>query len=195
MFGRPMATAEIEQLWDCYAAGETAAVIARKLGRPYVTVNDRIREAGGVRPLIPRAPERALTLIEREEISRGLAAGVSLRCIAASLGRPASTVSREVARNGGAQRYRAMTADAAAVRRRRRPKPSKLATCPVLRAAVEDKLAVKWSPDQIAGWLREEYPDDGDMWVSHETIYRSLFVQSKGALNRQQTRHLRTAVG
>jgi hypothetical protein len=91
MFGRPMATAEIELLWDCYAAGETAAGIARKLGRPYVTVNDRIREAGGVRPLIPKAAERALTLVDREEISRGLAAGVSLRCIAASLGRPAST--------------------------------------------------------------------------------------------------------
>jgi IS30 family transposase len=187
-----MATAEIEQLWDCYAAGETAAVIARKLGRPFQTVNDRIREAGGVRPVIPKAAERALTLDDREEISRGLAAGESMRCIAARLGRPASTVSREIERNGGASRYRATTADSAALRRRRRPKPSKLATCPVLRQAVEDKLALKWSPGQIAGWLRREHADDKEMWVSHETIYRSLFVQSKGALKRQLTAHLRT---
>ena len=192
MFGRAMALAEVEQLWQCYAAGDTAAVIARKLGRPFQTVNNRILEAGGVRPVIPRAPERALTLVDREEISRGLAAGQSLRCIARGLGRPASTVSREVTRNGGARRYRATRADSAAEQRRRRPKASKLATCHALRDVVQAKLELCWSPGQIAGWLRDEHPDDQEWWVSPETIYRSLFVQSKGALKRQLTAHLRT---
>ena len=123
MFGRPMTTAEIERLWDCYAAGETAAVIARKLGRPFPTVNDRIREAGGVRPVIPKAAERSLTIVDREEISRGLAAGESIRCIAARLGRPASTVSREITRNGGVSRYRATTAEQSPGIHRQGPDP------------------------------------------------------------------------
>jgi IS30 family transposase len=187
-----MTVAEVTELWDRYAAGETVAVIARALNRPFQSVNDRIRTAGGVRPVIPQRSDRHLSWTDREEISRGLAAGESLRLIGRRLGRAASTISREVAANGGRDRYRAAVADHRAMLNRRRPKTSKLALSAALREVVADKLAVKWSPFQIAGWLRREYPDDQEMWVSPETIYRSLFVQSKGALNRQLTRHLRT---
>jgi IS30 family transposase len=127
-------------------------------------------------------------LAEREEISRGLAAGDSCRVIAQRLGRAPSTVSREVARNGGRRRYRAQAADAAADRRARRPKPPKLVLQPRLRAMVEDKLALCWSPQQIAGWLPLAFPEDPVMRVSHETIYLSLFVQSRGALRRELQR-------
>jgi IS30 family transposase len=135
---------------------------------------------------------QALRLAEREEISRGLAAGDSCRWIAQRLGRAPSTVSREVARNGGRRRYRAQAADAAADRRARRPKPAKLVLQPRLRAVVEDKLALRWSPQQIAGWSPLAFPEDPVMRVSHETIYLSLFVQSRGALRRELQRCLRT---
>jgi IS30 family transposase len=131
-------------------------------------------------------------MAEREEISRGLAAGHSYRRIAAELGRAPSSVSREVARNSDRKRYRAQAADIAAYRRARRPKPSKLVLVPRLRVVVEDRLAHRWSPEQIAAWLRRTYPDDSEMKVSHETIYLSLFVQSRGALRRELTRHLRS---
>jgi IS30 family transposase len=137
-----------------------------------------------------RSPLR-LWLAEREEISRGLATGESLRVIAGRLGRTASTVSREVARNGGRARYRACRADRAAVRNMRRPKVAKLARCLRLRKAVEAKLERRWSPQQIASWLVLEFPDDAEMRVSHETIYLSLFVQSRGALRKELTRYLR----
>ena len=188
----PMSVEEVALLWDLYAAGETAAVIARRMNRPFVSVNERILTAGGIRPVIPRRPVRALTAAEREEISRGLAAGESLRCIAGRLARPASTISREVARNGGRRQYRAARAERSAMLRRRRPKAAKLATCHALRDEVQSKLEVCWSPRQIQCWLRVEHPDDQEWRVSHETIYRSLFVQSTGALNRQLTRHLRS---
>jgi IS30 family transposase len=138
-----------------------------------------------------RSPLR-LSLTEREEISRGLAGGESLRAIARRLGRASSTISREVAANGGPRRYRACRADKVAVRRMRRPKPAKLAVCPRLRAAVEAKLLEYWSPQQISGWLGTEFPDDPEMRVSHETIYLSLFVQSRGALRKELTRYLRS---
>ena len=133
-----------------------------------------------------------LSLAEREEISRGLAGGESLRAIARRLGRASSTVAREVAANGGRRRYRALPADRAALRRMRRPKPSKLAICARLRAVVEAKLEVRWSPTQISGWLVDTFPDDPEMRVSHETIYLSLFVQSRGALRKELTRSLRS---
>ena len=138
-----------------------------------------------------RSPLR-LSLLEREEISRGLAAGDSLRVIAGRLGRAPSTVSREVTANGGVRRYRACTADRAAVRRSRRPKASKLAQCERLRLVVEEKLEERWSPEQISGWLVREFPDNPEMRVSHETIYQSLFVQSRGALRRELTTCLRS---
>ena len=138
-----------------------------------------------------RSPLR-LSTTEREEISRGLAAGESLRVIAGRLARAPSTVSREVARNGGRPIYRACRADRAAVRNMRRPKVAKLTRCPRLREAVEAKLELHWSPQQIASWLVLEFPDDAEMRVSHETIYLSLFVQSRGALRKELTRYLRT---
>jgi IS30 family transposase len=140
----------------------------------------------------PRRSPLRLSLAEREEISRGLAAGQSVRAIARGLRRPASTVCREVAANGGRQRYRACDADRRAVRRMRRPKPAKLATCPRLRQVVEGKLELRWSPQQIAAWLPLAYPDDPEMRVSHETVYLSLFVQARGALRRELFRCLRT---
>ena len=146
-----------------------------------------------LRPPAPkpnRSPLR-LSLAEREEISRGLAAGDSLRVIACRLGRAPSTVSREVARNGGRSGYRACRADRAAVRNMCRPKVAKLARCPRLRAVVEAKLELRWAPQQIAGWLLVQFPDDAEMQVSHETIYLSLFVQSRGALRKELTRYLR----
>jgi IS30 family transposase len=132
-----------------------------------------------------------LSLVEREEISRGLAGGESLRSIAGRLSRAPSTISREVSVNGGIGSYRACRADTAALRRARRPKPAKLAQCERLRRVVEDKLERRWSPQQISGWLARAFPDDPEMRVSHETIYLSLFVQSRGALRKELTRYLR----
>jgi IS30 family transposase len=142
-----------------------------------------------------RAPGRSplrLSVAEREEISRGLAAGESLRAIARGVGRAPSTVCREVAANGGPGRYRACAADRRAVRLLRRPKPAKLAVCPRLREVVESKLELRWSPQQIAAWLTLACPDDPEMRVSHETIYLSLFVQARGALRKELFRCLRT---
>jgi IS30 family transposase len=141
-----------------------------------------------------REPERSplrLSLAEREEISRGLA-GESLRGIASGLGRAPSTVCREVAANGGGGRYRACAADRRALRLAHRPKPARLARCPRLRKVVASKLELRWSPGQIAGWLKMSYPDDPEMRVSHETIYLSLFVQARGALRKELTRYLRS---
>ena len=142
-----------------------------------------------------REPQRSplrLSLAEREEISRGLAAGESVRVIARTVGRAPLTVCREVAANGGRERYRACAADRRAVRLLRRPKPAKLAVCPRLRAVVEGKLELRWSPQQIAAWLALAYPDDPEMRVSHETIYLSLFVQARGALRKELFRCLRS---
>src|SRR4051812_35951056 len=143
------------------------------------------------RPPVPERSRSALRLsfAEREEISRGLAGGESLRVIARRLGRASSTASREVTANGGRRGYRACRADKAAVGRLRRAKPSKLATCPRLRAVVEERLELRWSPQQISGWLVDEFPDDPEMRVSHETIYVSLFVQSRGALRKELARY------
>jgi IS30 family transposase len=140
----------------------------------------------------PRRSPLRLSLAEREEISRGLVAGESIRGIAGRLGRAPSTVGRDVAANGGRARYRACAADRRAVGLLRRPKPAKLAVCPRLRQVVESKLELRWSPQQIAGWLAAGYPDDPEMRVSHETIYLSLFVQARGALRKELTRYLRT---
>ncbi len=174
------------------AQGSTTRLIAKEIGRGRYAVAKHLR-------LMRRPPAREpvrsplrLSLVEREEISRGLAAGESLRAIARRLGRAPSTISREVAANGGRRRYRACRADKGAVRRLRRPKASKLAECARLRAVVEEKLELRWSPQQISGWLVETFPDDPEMRVSHETIYLSLFVQARGALRKELTRYLRS---
>lgn len=187
-----LSEADRDRIWSLAAEGRTLAGIAREMCRPGATVRDVLRATGGIRPRRrTRAPDR-LSVVEREEISRGLAAGESCRRIAVRLQRSCSTVSREVARNGGRRPYRAASADRAAWDRARRPKPAKLAADPTLRAIVEAQLELRWSPQQIAGWLARVSPDDPELRVSHETIYQSLFVQTRGALRRELTADLRT---
>jgi len=180
------------EVWDRWQAGDTNRVIGRDLGRSAASIRAFVESWGGVRPPVRRRSPQHLSLVEREEISRGVAAGDSLRMVATRLGRAPSTISRELARNGGRHRYRALHADRAALGRGRRPKPSKLAENPELRTVVEEKLAEWWSPQQVVLWLKRTYPDDQEMQVSHETIYLSLFVQGKGALRRELTECLRT---
>jgi len=184
--------AERVEVWDRWQAGDANRLIGRDLGRSAGSIRAFVESWGGVRPRVRRRSSRHLSLIEREEISRGVAAGESLRMVAARLGRVPSTVSRELARNGGRSSYRAHRADRAALGRARRPKPSKLADNPQLRAMVEEKLEEWWSPEQVARWLRRTYPSDQEMQVSHETIYLSLFIQGKGALRRELAQCLRT---
>lgn len=183
---------EIDEIWARLKAGQAAKVTARQLGLPSSTVRTYLARSGGIQPDPRRRTEGHLTLVEREEISRGLAAGSTLRAIARTLGRAPSTISREVACNGGRRAYRALRSDREAWRKAERPKACKLATNPVLRAIVEEKLTKRWSPQQIAGWLRVTFPDDPQMHVSHESIYRTLYVQSRGALRRELTAYLRT---
>ena len=189
---RRFTEAEMAEVWERRQAGELTRLIARRLGRNGSSIRRLFEDAGGVRPLRRHRADRQLTLEEREEISRGVAGGESLRSIAFRMGRAPSTVAREVARNGGRRRYRAHRADQAAWGRARRPKACKLATNPQLRLVVEEKLEDRWSPAQISGWLTRTYPGDQEMQVSHETIYLTLFIQSRGALKRELTRHLRT---
>ena len=183
---------EKEEIVRLSAMELPSRLIGQQIGRHHRTVwghLQRLRRPAPVEPI--RSPLR-LSLREREEISRGLAAGESRRSIARRLGRSPSTIVREVARNGDARRYRAWVADRAALAGARRPKVAKLASCPRLRAVVESKLEVRWSPQQISGWLVTEFPDDPEMRVSHETIYLSLFVQARGALRKELTRFLRS---
>jgi transposase, IS30 family len=187
-----LSPAEVNEVWRRWRSGQAVKVLARQLRLNPSTVRDLLKRTGGIRPVPRRRWELRLSLAEREEISRGLAAGKSLRTIAAGLGRAPSTVSREVARSGGRRRYRALAADRAAWARACRPKQTKLARWPGLRAMVEDKLELRWSPEQIAGWLRRRFPTGTVMHVSAETIYRSLFVQARGDLRHELTRHLRT---
>jgi IS30 family transposase len=182
----------IDQVWVRLRAGQAAKPTARELGLCTGTVRGYLLRGGGIRPEPRRRGPRRLSLAEREEISRGLAAGQSIRAIATALGRAPSTVSREVGANGGPGRYRAARADRAAWARAGRPKPCKLAGNPVLRDIVAEKLQRRWSPQQIAGWLQLTYPESPEMQVSHESIYRTLYVQSRGALRKELCRYLRT---
>ena len=183
---------EKQQIWEQLGGGVSYRAIALKLGRSSATVRDYVGLTGGVRPAVRVRRAGCLSAWEREEISRGLAAGRSLRTIARHLGRPPSTVCREVNRNGGRCAYRAARAEEAAWARARRPKVCRLAANRRLRELVAGKLALDWSPQQVAGWLRRAFADDAEMWVSHETIYLSLFVQARGVLAKQLTAHLRT---
>ena len=189
---RPRLTAaQKTELWRRWRRGESLNAIGRALGRIAKVVRYEVARTGGIPPPARQRSRLALTLPEREAISRGLASGTSVRQISRQLRRAPSTVSREVRRHGGRRRYRAATADAAAWARGRRPKRCRLATYPALRDAVATKLAREWSPQQIAGWLRQAYPDDPTMHVSHETIYLSLFVQSRGVLKKALQAQLR----
>ena len=189
--GPRLTLAEKTELWRRWRRGESLNAIGRALGRIAHVVRYEVARTGGIPPPARQRARLALTLTEREAISRGLACGASLRQISRQLHRAPSTVSREVWRHGGRRRYRAAAADRAAWARGRRPKRCRLATHPALRAAVATKLAQKWSPQQIAGWLRRAYPDDPTMRVSHETIYLSLFVQSRGVLKKALQEQLR----
>jgi transposase, IS30 family len=186
-----MSWAEKNELWQRWRRGETLDQIAQALHRGSSSIYDYVGAQGGIAPRPRRRSRLALTTTEREEISRHLARGRSLRAVSRALGRAPSTISREVARNQGRAEYRAATADRQAWRRSRRPKPCRLATRLTLRRAVAAKLAVQWSPQQISGWLRAAFPGDPEMHVSHETIYRSLFIQSRGVLKRALLSQLR----
>ena len=182
----------IDQVWLRLRAGQAAKPTARQLGLCTGTVRAYLLRCGGIKPQPRRRGGCRLSVEEREEISRGLAAGLSYRVIAAGLGRNPSTVSREVAANSGRRQYRAARADRQAWTRATRPKVCKLAANLVLGDIVEEKLLLRWSPQQIAGWLKLTYPDSPEMLVSHESIYRTLYVQSRGALRKELSRYLRT---
>src|ERR1700716_2273315 len=190
--GHYLTEAVKDAIWVLRAVGVSEAEIGRRLGLPKRTVSKYLERVGGIRPRSGRRPERCLTLAEREEISRGIARGQSARTIGHTLGRSHTTVSREINRCGGRRRYRAHTAERAAWRRARRPRATKLELCPELRELVIERLRQDHSPQQISGWLRLSYPDNEEMQVSHETIYRALYVQARGSLRRELTRHLRT---
>jgi len=186
-----MTSSEKNELWRRWREGESATEIARGLERDGSSIKQVVIADGGIAPKPYRRSRLALTTSDREEISRHLAQGRSLRAIGRALGRAPSTISREVGRNRGRLGYRAAAADRRAWRHSRRPKPCRLSRHPALRRAVAGRLAHQWSPQQISGWLRQAFPSDADMQVSHETIYRSLFVQSRGVLKRELLSHLR----
>lgn len=181
------------EIWERWRNGQSAAAISRALERRNKTgVLHIVTVHGGIAPAPRRRALAALRLEEREEISRGLAAGRSIRQIAQGLERAPSTVSREIRRNGGSQNYRANRADRSAWERALRPKPCRLSLHRELRWRVAQRLALQWSPEQISGWLKQQFPTDQNMQISHEAIYRSLFVQARGVLKKELTAHLRT---
>ena len=178
-------------MWDRWQKGESLNSIAKLFDRHHSAIQGVLARTGGIRPAPRRRSCLTLTLSEREEISRGVATGRSLRSIAVLLHRAPSTVSREINRNGGRRRYRASQADQAAWDRAHRPKTCKLAQNRALARIVAEKLRLQWAPRQIAGWLKRTYPGDENMQVSHETIYRTLFIQARGALKKELIQHLR----
>ncbi len=179
------------ELWEGWRQGEPSRLIARALRTNPAAVRTLLSRHGGVRPAERRRSRRHLSAAEWEEISRGIAAGLSARAVAVALDRPPSTISREIRRNGHRGTYRAARADAAAWERGRRPKPTRLASDPALRRLVRDKLELDWSPEQIANWLRRQ-TDDALGRISHETIYRTVYVASRAELGRHSSRHLRS---
>ena len=179
-------------MWDRWQKGDSLHAIARLFDRSHGSVQGIIARTGGIRPADRKRSALALNLEEREIISRGQAMQLSMRAIATQLGRSPSTVSREIQRNGGYASYRASLAEAAAWRRALRPKACKLAGQPCLARVVAEKLQREWSPQQIAGWLKRRYPDEERDHVSHETIYKSLFIQARGVLKRELLACLRT---
>ena len=182
-------------MWERWKQGTTLHEIAKLFDRSHSSVHGILSETGGIRPPERRRSSVALTLAEREEISRALMIGHSIRAIAVRIGRAPSTLSREIKRNGGRVGYRANQADSAAWDRAHRPKRCRLAENRALASIVTAKLRLLWSPEQIAGWLKHTYPGDKTRHVSHETIYRSLFIQARGALKKELLAHLRRTRG
>src|SRR5476651_1685466 len=191
-YRRGFTAAEKTELWDSWQRGESLKAIGRAFGKPSSSIYFQLAPHGGIRPAPQRRSRLAVTLSEREEISRGIAAYRSARSMARLLGHSPSTVSREISRNGGYDRYRAALADERAWVRAHRPKRCKLANSPRLRQAVARKLRLNWSPEQIGGWLKRAHPEDESHRVSHETIYRSLFVQARGVLKKELLGYLRS---
>jgi IS30 family transposase len=189
---RGLSAEQKAELWKRWKAGQSLNEIGRALGKDHVVVHFVLARHGGIAPAARRRSRRVLTLAEREDISRGIASGCSMRVVAQGLHRAPSTVSREIARHGGRPQYRASEADQRAWESSLRPKPCRLATHTALRDMVAGKLIEDWSPQQISGWLKMEYPNDPSLRVSHETIYRSLFIQARGALKQELVRHLRS---
>lgn len=177
--------AQRAEMWDRWKRGESMSSIGRAFNRESSSVFSVLSPTGGIRPLPRKRSRLSLTLEEREEISRGLSRNISLRTIAAKLGRSPSTICREVNRNGGYDNYRASHTDQAAWDRAHRPKPCKLSLYPALSRLVATKLVSQWSPEQIAGWLKREFPKQDRYHVSHETIYRTLFIQARGVLKKE----------
>ena len=182
-------------MWERWKQGATLHQIAGLFDRMHSSVHRILAERGGIRPAARRRSNRVLTLAEREEISRAVVAGESIRTIADRLERAPSTICREINRNGGRACYRAAVADQAAWDRAQRPKTCKLAQNRQLARLVADKLRLQWSPEQIAGWLKHTHPCDQSWHVSHEAIYRSLFIQARGALKKELLQHLRRTRG
>src|SRR5580692_5108426 len=187
-----LSAAQRADMWNRWKAGQSLNAIGRALGKDKQVIYFLLARHGGIVPRVRRRSRRALTLAEREDISRGMASGCSMRVIAQRLSRACSTVSREVARHGGRAQYRANEADQQAWESALRPKPCLLATHDKLQEIVASKLVQDWSPQQISGWLRMEHPNDESLRVSHETIYRSLFIQARGALKQELVKHLRS---
>jgi IS30 family transposase len=191
--GRPgLSDAQKRELWRGWRAGQTLSEIGLALGKHAGSIHGVVAANGGIVPATRSRARNALSPGEREEISRGLATGHSVRRISRALGRAPSTVSREIRRNGGVGRYRAAVADDRAWERGQRPKRCHLARHECLRSIVALKLTLDWSPQQIAGWLALQFPGDDTMQVSHETIYRSLFLQARGVLRKELVKHLRS---
>lgn len=187
-----LSPAEKTDIWKRWKAGQTLHEIGRSYGKPHNSIRGVLLPRGGITPIARRRSRLALTLAEREDISRGIASCLSIREIARRLTRAASTVSREVTRHGGRPAYRAHDADDQAWNAAWRPKRCLLGFNRKLRNIVTRKLILDWSPEQISGWLKTQYPDDGSMQVSHETIYRSLFIQARGVLKKELMDHLRS---
>src|SRR5580658_209904 len=187
-----LSSAQRADMWSRWKAGQSLHAIGRALGKDKQVIHFLLARYGGIAPPVRRRSRRALTLAEREDISRGIASDCSLRVIAQRLRRASSTVSREVARHGGRAQYRANEADSQAWESASRPKVCRLARHEKLRTLVASKLIEDWSPEQISGWLKQSYPDDESLRVSHETIYRTLFLQARGALKQELVRHLRS---
>jgi IS30 family transposase len=191
--GRPGLThREKRELWHRWKAGQTLSEIGHALNKHAGSVHGVLAVTGGIEPQPRKRSSHALQLHEREEVSRGLGRGFSFRRIAKLIGRSASTISREVSRNGGRTAYRAVQADLRALTQILRPKPCLLSQHQVLRDLVAEKLTLEWSPAQISGWLSREYGTDPSMQISHETIYKSLFIQARGVLKRELISHLRS---
>lgn len=179
-------------IWFLWSQGKSLSEIGRQLNKHAGSIFCFLQKYGGIKPVKRIRSKRALTLLEREEISRGLSANLSIRNIARSLNRSPSTISREIKRNGGITKYRAVTADRQAWIRVKRPKKSKLQINVGLNDIITDKLSNKWSPEQISGYLRRTYPTDTTMHISHESIYKTLYIQSRGHLKKELLKHLRT---